>query len=204
MELYADEGEVLLNYSDIDSNVPLDKAAMEYREFTTEFGGERTFKPKVKKFLRISLSDLKDYRQAASLLAYLGRMESVVKYGRGYIEIAKSFKDLQNDLKNRTREIYESEKSRELNKIKTEYWRSLCRHGCKGCSELRCLGDDDYECGATGDSLEVRNMPEYRGKVYQLFNYVPLPTDDCPFNINKTKETDYEHLREYYGGASRR
>ncbi len=203
MKLYEEDGYIYLDYTDVDPEAPLNAATAEYREFVRESGcdWDRTLKPKVKQY-RTHIECKRDRFEAmGGLSMFLGRLQSLARYGRGYIEVDDSFNKFLRKVDSRYKELYEIEKAKAEQRKLAEHWKYLCKRGCKGCSNLRCIGDDDYECGATGDCLEVKNVPERFGKVYQLFNYIPFPTDDCPFNTNKTKETDYEHLREYYGSS---
>lgn len=211
MKLYEEDGYIYLDYTDVDPEARLNIAANEYKNFILEcryeYGIEWdvTLKSKVKQYNTRIDRKLNDCGAMGGLSWLLKQMQYFVKYGHGVIEVDESFNEFQRKVDERYKELYRAETERRqaeaAQRMRSEYWKRLCKNGCGKCENLRCIGDDDYECGVTGDSLEVRNMPEYRGKVYQLFNYIPFPTDDCPFNTNKTKETDYEHLREYYGSS---
>lgn len=68
--------------------------------------------------------------------------------------------------------------------IEPSEYEKKCKYGCKGCRYLK-RWNDDHVCTATGDILSEKNVPGYDGFVYQLFNYVPFPNENCIFNKNK-------------------
>lgn len=194
MKLYEEDGYIYLDYTDVDPALQLNAAAMEYRDFMSECRHElgvewdRTLKPKVKQ-INMHYDRIRGDCTATGTLRWrLSRMQAFAKYGRWYLDIDESFKEFKRKVDERFVELWEAENVRAAERKRGEEWKRLQKLGCGRCSECRCVGDDDYECGATGENLEIRNVPEYRGKVYQLFNYVPFPSENCPYNINKTKE----------------
>ena len=81
-------------------------------------------------------------------------------------------------------------KAEEEVRRRTEEWELRKRRGCRGCSELRCVGADDYICRHTGAELDIENKPGYCGMVYVLFNYEPRPCEGCKYEV---KEEGNEH-----------
>ena len=105
------------------------------------------------------------------------------KYG---IEVSEEVEEAYRVMSERQRTIQQGlEEQRRIEaeaKHKCEQWERLQKNGCKGCKNCRPTGyDDDYKCLASGDELEVKNSPGYVGLIYKLFNYIPFPTDRCPY-----------------------
>lgn len=65
-------------------------------------------------------------------------------------------------------------------------WKMLCKNGCGSCKNLR-RWDDDHFCATSGDLLEEDNCSGIVNGVYHIVNFVPFPSESCPFNTQKTK-----------------
>lgn len=65
-----------------------------------------------------------------------------------------------------------------------ERWNRVCKHGCGTCNNLGYYTDIPI-CKVTGEQLREENRPAYDGVVHKMFNYLPFPSDNCPYNPNK-------------------
>lgn len=68
-----------------------------------------------------------------------------------------------------------------------------CKNGCERCGQMEAIDWESdgyiYRCKATGKVLEKKNIPTYGPDgVYYLFNWVSVPSEDCPYNA---KEADH-------------
>lgn len=102
------------------------------------------------------------------------------------IEVSEEVEEAYREMSERRRTIQQGfEEQRRLEaeeEQKREQWKRFQKNGCKGCSNCRPTGfDDDWKCTASGDDLTVKNCPGYEGLIYKLFNYIPFPTDKCPY-----------------------
>lgn len=83
---------------------------------------------------------------------------------------------------------YERERAEKESQAREREWQLICKDGCPDkCENLGRCGDD-YICRITDELLDMDNKPTNRNGVYCLFNYVPMPSANCPHNPNLSKE----------------
>lgn len=190
MKLYIEDGEIYLDYSDVDFE---DRMAgdHDYRYFTHEYtscGWERTLKPRVKH----ACIREKTYRGELGDMMLSKFYANEIYHSSSYfnsIEIVNEseFKALISKLEEECERLALIEQEKKRKEEAEKHWNSLRKNGCGSCKNKRRDGDD-FVCAASGDYLPEENCPGNRCGVYMLFNYQPFPTDNCPFNINKTEE----------------
>lgn len=182
MKLYVEEGELLLDYSDVNFGERLDKVQNEYYDFLRSCScrWERTLKPKIKRIAfqrndRDELYDLSELRSLTGNAYYAARRLK-------FIDISDTVKRFMDELDERIHVLTEQLEAKRLEEKRKKRWKDVCKFGCGGCGNLRRC-EDDYICGASGELLPERNIPGNVGAVYRIFNYVPFPTDSCPLNV---------------------
>ncbi len=115
------------------------------------------------------------------------------------VEITEAVRERFKDLKDQ----YEAENMKRLaeeaRERKERHWLDLKENGCGNCKLCQRLwdGEDDYVClaGEKPITLDIANRPKYDyiHRVYLLFNYVPLPTESCPYNTDKGRVKECEN-----------
>lgn len=110
-------------------------------------------------------------------------LENAQKHG---ISVGQSVFDRLEAMKNRLNEICPPIVAQPI-KANVLQWQRLCKNGCGTCKSLRRWNDDHF-CAASGDLLEEKNRPGIVNGLYHIVNFEPFPSENCPFNINKTRE----------------
>lgn len=121
------------------------------------------------------------------------RLDALISHAeRNGIEIAEEVRVRLKELKGQYEENELKRIEAEEQAKKEQEWKNLKENGCKGCKNCFRVyqGEDDYICEATKEELAIGNRPtyDYINHVYRLFNYVPFPTDKCPFNTERRAE----------------
>lgn len=212
MKVYVDEdNDVFFDFQDVNFEAGQAKftdkkfnresweKVKEYRDFLREcrcvWG--RTFKPQVKRLYY--QADKWDglYSQAYGFLKVIEHIAATI-HNLNYIELGVGFKEFVEEIRQRVEKLYQIERAKELENQRKQRWKSACKNGCGSCQN-KCRSNDDYYCRATGEQLPEKNVPRIFNGAYWLFNYIPFPTENCPFNIEKDKENHYERISEACG-----
>lgn len=185
MKLYAENGTVYFDYTDVDTEAGLDGKAIDYRRFMREtmFWDDTELK-QVVRLAYHPFEGATEYGNEQKLSGMLGKCRVQAKYNS--IEIDESFTEFIEQNRKRCEELRAVEVAKEEAARAKREWEDKCKYGCGRCEyKRRC--EDDYVCAASGDILPEENKPCDYGKVHYLFNSVAFPTDSCPFNIDKKK-----------------
>lgn len=194
MKLYLQDDEIIFDYSDVDfkENTLNNKGYAMYREFMMNCNceWEYTLRKQVRRMVCKKQDWLTEYGNIARIRNAVASCYYTAQ--RLYlIEISDDIKQYLDKLQEQCDELREAERIREQReRAEAEakaLWKAKCEHGCGRCPNLRRC-DDDFKCMATEEYLNEKNVRGYVGNTYLLFNWVPFPTDNCPFNINKIKE----------------
>jgi hypothetical protein len=188
MKLYTQDGEVLFDYSDVDTKACNDSKSFQYTQFLrdTECGWEPTLKPKVKRMVCEHMPWATPYGNSRKLRKLAGNCYYRALY-LSEIEISDDFKPFLDKLEETCVELQKVEREKEQAREAEMKWKNVCKFGCGGCEHNKRWNDDRI-CEATGDILPERTVPKNRGKTFYPFNLEAFPTDKCPFNVNKDKE----------------
>lgn len=201
MKLYINEdNEILLEYSDVDFEAVNKKLTdkdfnresydrcREYYDFikSSPCSWGTTLRPKLKQMLYQPSGYDTQYAQTYGILRCLERLNYFVR-NFNYIELGAGFTEYIEEIRQRTEKLYQIERAKEAERERQQQWNRVCKNGCGQCLN-KCRDGDDYFCRASGDLLPKKNVPQYAGRVYQLFNFIPFPTDNCPLNIDKKEQ----------------
>lgn len=185
MKLYAENGQVYFDYTDIDTKAETQKT-YGYRRFMRETNcWNETETPQIVRMAYNPYGWGTPYGKACELKSLLGFCK--VQAQCNDVEIDSSFTELCEATEKRCNELRAIEEEKEEQLKAEAKWQNLCKYGCDRCEHKRRSGDD-YFCNASGDMLPEKNVPGPSGKVFQLFNYTAFPSENCPYNINKNKE----------------
>lgn len=105
------------------------------------------------------------------------------------IEVDKHVNELSENLQLQTEKIRIKRQTIKEEQKRKEFWERLCKNGCDDCPRL-AYDVDTPICKQTGEILKEKNLQEYIGGVLYLFKFVAVPSEACPFNINKHKEQE--------------
>lgn len=187
MKIYADNGEVFFDFTDVDTKAPMDLKTMSYRKFLTETSCRWQYTKK----WNVMRMEYEPYTWATQY-GNEKRFESLVKSclytakRLDSIEVSPTVEELLERTAKRCKTFYDAEVAKEKEREREEKWEGLCKNGCGRCEKLRRDGDD-FICADNNEMLPEKNVPGYVGKAYRLFDYRAFPTDNCPYNTNKTK-----------------
>lgn len=185
MKLYAENGQVYFDYTDVDTKAEA-KRTYDYRRFMRETScWNETDTPQIVSLAYKPYSWSTPYGNIQQFKSLLSFCEVHAKYNS--VEIEESFKELLKSTEKQCKELRAIEEKKEEQLKAEAKWQNLCKYGCDRCEHKRRCGDD-YFCNASGDMLPEKNVPGPGGRVFQLFNYTAFPTENCPYNINKNKE----------------
>ena len=196
MKLYIENGEVLFDFSDVDTKAKLDVKVSAYKKFLrdTSYKWDFTKKWNVMRMVYEPYSFDTKYSNERHFESEVRNCVYVAKT-LDYIEVSPTVEELLQKTAVRCKELYEAELAKEKERERQTKWESLCKNGCQYCNSLRRCGDD-YICTQSKNLLPEKTVTEILYGQYRLFNK-PFPTDNCPYNVNKPKGVKNEHLREY-------
>ena len=189
MKLYLDNGVVSFDYTDVNTKAELNQKTFQYQRFMreTNCGWEPTDNFQIVRMYYEPYEWASEYGKVKQFESLLRNCYCVAKT-YSLIEITPDVKALVQATVMRCKELYEFKKAKEEKQKLENRWKDLCEYGCGFCSKKQRWADD-YICGASGDLLEEKNVPAPRGKMLQLFDYTAFPSENCPFNVNKNKES---------------
>lgn len=184
MKVYVENGEVYFDYQGVDTQSGRDIRGSKARRFLldTRCSWEKTSVPQVLKMEYKPYSFTTEYDQVKQFESYL--KSCLAEAHVNDIELSEDFKELCVATARRCKELYEIEVTKEQARKAKSEWQRLCENGCSGCPN-KARWNDDFVCKASGDTLEEKNIP---GSVYGqhvLFNYVPFPSDKCPYKVTE-------------------
>lgn len=187
MKLYIQDEELLFDYSDVDTQAQLNKATAEYQAFLreSECRWEGTLKHAVKRLSFRSRDEYSALENAYEHRRLVGNAYCAA-LRLSLIEISESVKPFLQQLEEKCAELKQIEEAKRAERERMERWKKVCKYGCDRCANKR-RWEDDYICAASGDVLPEKNMPGNLGATYMLFNFVPFPTENCPFNNGATE-----------------
>lgn len=177
MKLYAKDNKLYFDYEGKQSEL------FSYDDFAFKYlgGGLREFVPSGNAEYDYYLLNLVEINCSHVGVKICSSAEEVIS---GYKTAAQAErqKRLAAEAERAKEEAARAERER-----KASRWQLIQKHGCQGCSKLSKVGDDDYICKHTGQSLEVKNNPCFYNGMYYLFNYVPCPCEGCLYKFEEEK-----------------
>lgn len=108
------------------------------------------------------------------------------------VEVSDEVTERLNTLKAQAEEAYMNRRREEERRKRQSTYEYKCKNGCD-CKQMEAIDWESdgyiYRCKATGKVLEKKNIPTYGPDgVYYLFNWVSVPSEDCPYNAKEAEK----------------
>lgn len=193
--------EVIFDFSEINTSTlitnPDYHKASQAREFlrNTSCTWEPTESPQIFRMVYEPIDWATPYGSAKKLKFLLSNCEVNATYLNA-IEITPEFELYLIETEKRCQELLEIEIAKEKEIERQAKWENLCKYGCGNCKNL-CYTIDIPVCKKTGEVLREINSPIYSGNVLNLFNLIPIPSNNCDYKDSGAQYDSSKLFKDY-------